>query len=518
MASVQAMKTTILTSLLIMTIMTVLLQNLTPALGQNTVTLYPVADSYADSKYPNSAYGKVAALYVGNSYDHVQGIWGSERIYIRFDLSGLPKNRVIIQATLHLWQYYAPKSNQTYEAHRVLGDWNETTENWNKQPSCASAKTSEAIAANRTEVAVEWDMTADVKAWYSGEARNYGEMIKVANEEHAQDASSGFWSREYPVDTHEEWRPKLIIILQSTLTTVYAVTVSAASLPNGTASTILIDGQVYASLHGSSPEKITFDRGTTHTITVSRLVSGPPGVRYRCDLNETRVSVAESHVFVYSVEYLVTFSAEPSNLFQTPPTGWYGSNATVTVSRTGPDLINTASGARLVFDAWYLNGRRLAEEPKTVIINGPTTLEGRYGTEYYLNVTSPLGRTEGSGWYAKDTVASFSVDTRTVPAEGFLGLLGMKRSFTQWLGSNNFLGLSTEPQGSLIMKEPTAIEAVWQDDYSSLTLNIAILILVVAILGVGVAVASRKRRRRGTSHHSRLASLRRSKMSMNQER
>jgi hypothetical protein len=179
------------------------------------------------------------------------------------------------------------------------------------------------------------------------------------------------------------------------------------------------------------------------------------------------------------------------------------------VSRTGPDLISTAPGARLIFDAWYLNGRRLAEEPKKIIINGPTTLEGRYRTEYYLNVTSPLGRTEGSGWYAKDTVASFSVDTRAVPAEGLLGLLGLKRSFTRWLGSENFLGIPAEPQGSLIVKEPTTIEAVWQNDYGSLILNITILILVIALLGVVVATKARKRRRRGTSHHSRLASLRR---------
>jgi hypothetical protein len=186
------------------------------ASGTTSAVLHPIADNYADSKYPVLGhYGKVTALYVGNSYDHAQAIWGSERIYIRFNLTGLPKNRVIVHATLTLWQYYPPRSNQTYEAHRVLGDWNETTQNWGHQPSWSPMKTSEAIAppqgAQGSEVAVEWDITADVSAWYSGAAANYGTMIKVAKEEHVQDASSGFWSREYPV---EKVKPSLTIELE----------------------------------------------------------------------------------------------------------------------------------------------------------------------------------------------------------------------------------------------------------------------------------------------------------------
>ena len=168
------MKRLVIAALLFMSLF---LQNATLVAGQATVALYPVADTYADSKYPSSAYGRVPALYVGNSYDHAQDIWGSERIYIRFNLTELPKRRIIMQATLRLWQYYAPASEQTYEAHRVLGDWNETAENWNNQPPWASAKTSDAVGPPRREVAVEWDITSDVKAWYSGDAENYGTCL-----------------------------------------------------------------------------------------------------------------------------------------------------------------------------------------------------------------------------------------------------------------------------------------------------------------------------------------------------
>lgn len=180
------------------------------ARAEGSVVLYSVADNYADSKYPKSAYGHVSALYVGNSYDHAQNIWGSERIYIRFNLSSVPEGKWVLAATLRLWQYYPPASPQEYETHRVLGEWKERVQTWNDQPEWNAEKTSSTVAPSQTEVAVEWDITADVRAWYSGEASNYGTMIKVAKEEHMSDASSGFWSKEYPV---QEWKPRLTITL-----------------------------------------------------------------------------------------------------------------------------------------------------------------------------------------------------------------------------------------------------------------------------------------------------------------
>jgi hypothetical protein len=191
-------------------------------------------------------------------------------------------------------------------------------------------------------------------------------------------------------------------------------------------------------------------------------------------------------------------STDPSSLFVTPPTGWYHDNATLSVRRTGPDLINTALGARLIFNGWYLNSKRLAVEPTTIAVNEPTTLEGRYTAEYLLNVTSSVGKTKGSGWYASGSVASFSVDSTSIPAEGLLGLLGLKRSFSRWVGSNNYLGVPIERQGSVIMRQPTTIVAVWEDDYSSLVLNLA-TILVVATLAVTVIVKTRSRRGRSRS-------------------
>jgi len=473
-------------------------QNLTLAAGLDNVTLYAAGDNYADSKYPQlGTYGHVPVLYVGNSYDHVQDLWGSERIYIRFDISNLSKGGVIQNATLRLWQFYAPVSPQEYEVHRVLGDWVEGTENWNNQPAWDSTTTSTAVAPDRTEVAVEWDITRDVQAWLSGQAKNYGIMIKAAKEQRVKDASSGFWSREYPVGSHEEWRPALIISVQTPTSLTYAVSVSVAGLPGNLATTVAVDGQPYKSVTVGNDTVITFDRGTIHTIEVASIVIGAPNVRYVCDLHEIRASDTTSDMFTYATEYYVNVTTEPKDFFETTAADWYRSGAVFSVKRTGPDVISTNQGTRMIFDAWYVNGQKTNPELRTIVVDEPLTLQGLYRTEYFLNVTSPFGTTGGSGWYPKDSGASFSIDPTVVPAPGILGVLGLKKAFAGWSGSQNILGVPNEAHGSVIMRGPTTITATWHDDWGAMLLSVLALLLVAAAIAVLAFVRSRRIMRSG---------------------
>jgi hypothetical protein len=196
------------------------------------------------------------------------------------------------------------------------------------------------------------------------------------------------------------------------------------------------------------------------------------------------------------VEFYVTFSGDPDRLFEKPGNGWYRESAVVTLKRLGPDIITSAPSIRLVFDGWYVNSQKLnctsclGLKPIEVVVSEPLKIQGRYRTEYYVNVTSQYGKVEGSGWYPADSIAFFSVDRSAVPTEGPLGLLGLKHSFTGWIGSNNFRGLQVDPTGSLIVKEPTTIEATWQDDWASLNLN---LLLIAAATLIGFVVVFRSR-------------------------
>jgi len=470
----------------------VLLHNTGFVTAQTTVTLYPVADNYPDSKYPRSAYGTRPVLYVGNSYDHVQDIWGSERIYIRFDVSAIPKDQVILQATLRLWQYYAPALEQQYEVHRVLQDWDEKTENWLNQPTWAETKTSEATAPARTEVQVEWDITSDVKAWCSGEARNYGIMIKAVKEEHVRDASSGFWSREYPV---EDWKPRLTIILGGNPTLTYAVEVRATGLPGNVTSSILADGKPYGTLSSGSAQWIVFAKGTIHTVSVSELVATSESIRYSCAINRIQVSTDASYVFTYATEYLVVFSTYPSDMFQTPATGWYRQGTTLVVNRTGPDFLDTAPGTRLAFGGWSENQIPACPCLRTIIVNRPIVIDGRYATEYYLNVTSPVGETQGSGWYRNGSIARFAVEIPRMVALGSLGQFGLKRSFVRWVGSDNLLEPTGEPAGSIVMTGPANVKAVWQDDWISMFANPIMLLIIAAALVAAIIISRRLRDR-----------------------
>lgn len=466
-------------------LMSVFLQNASFAVGQASLTLYPIADNYADSKYPERGhYGKTPVLYVGNSYDHAQNIWGSERIYIRFNLNELPKQQVILHAALILWQFYAPKTNQTYETHRVLADWDEATQNWNTQPAWSPEKTSEATAPAREGVPVEWDITKDVQAWYGGQAPNYGTMIKIVTEEQVRDASSGFWSRDYSFDSHEEWKPRLVVTVEPLQSIAYSVTVNVEGLAAPLSATVYADGQQYGAASTNQPKTILFVQGTSHNITVSRHVAGPTGVRYTCEENQMQVSSASSYVFAYSTEYEVAFEGDPPDLFQLPSSGWYKAGEKLAVARTGPDVIDSAPNVRLVFEGWQLNSQKLASEPEAIVVSGPTVLEAHYVTEYYLSVTSPVGTTAGSGWYAKYSTVSFSVDASTYPVQGFIGILGVKYSFVRWVGSSNFIGTPESPQASVAIMEPTKVEAVWNEDWSSAHTNILLIFVALAACAV----------------------------------
>ena len=474
-------------------------QNLTLAAGVGNLTLYAVADNYVDSKYPQlGTYGYVPVLYVGNSYDHVQDLWGSERIYIRFDLSSLPRDVVIQNATLRLWQFYAPASQQEYEVHRVLGDWSEGTENWNNQPAWDSVTTSTATAPDRTEVAVEWNITRNVQAWLSGQAKNYGIMIKAAKEERVKDASSGFWSREYPVGSHEEWSPALIVSVQTPTRLTYTVSVSVTGLPGTLATTVAVDGRPYKPIAVGNDTVITFERGTIHTVEVPGVVPGIANVRYACDACEVRASNTTSRMFTYVTEYYVNVTTEPKDFFETTAVGWYRSGAVFSAEHTAPDVINTTQGTRMVFDGWYVNGQKIDGDLRTIVVDEPLTLEGLYRTEYFLKVTSPLGTTGGSGWYPKDSAASFSIDQTVVPVSGVLGVLGLRKAFIGWSGSQYFLGLPDEAHGSVIMRGPTTVTATWGEDWSNVLSNVLVLVLIVAVV---VALGFARSRRTLRSRH-----------------
>jgi hypothetical protein len=125
------------------------------------------------------------------------GATSNRRAYIRFDLTrcspAVPATATVVSSTLRLYASAVPAACRTEDVFRVTFPWTETGINWNTQPAgwnlinqpASSARTSfitVGTPAGCQNLAVGyvngWDVTADVNAFVSGAATNYGWMIR----------------------------------------------------------------------------------------------------------------------------------------------------------------------------------------------------------------------------------------------------------------------------------------------------------------------------------------------------
>jgi hypothetical protein len=217
-------------------------------------------------------------------------------------------------------------------------------------------------------------------------------------------------------------------------------------------------------------------------------------VKHVCESNETQVSGPGSLVFKYWPEYLVTVANVPADFFETSSSGWYPSGSLISFKRSGPDMVETGERSRLVFDGWYVNSEKLTGEPATILVDKAIVLQGRYRYEYYVNVSSPLSETAGSGWYAEDSVATFSVAETSASAPGLLGMLGVKERFIQWTGSDDFVGVKESAEARILVKKATTLVAVWEEDRSPLLSSMTVLLAFVLICVAAIAFRWRRKR------------------------
>lgn len=93
----------------------------------DTVVLEPVADSYVNYADLNTNYGSATLMYVYNNASY------RKESLMRFDLSSIPSNQVIVSATLNLYVY--TQAGNTDVAYLIEDDtWGEGTVTWNNRP------------------------------------------------------------------------------------------------------------------------------------------------------------------------------------------------------------------------------------------------------------------------------------------------------------------------------------------------------------------------------------------------
>ena len=198
--------------------LTVAFSNLNAAYAvQSTLIIQPSAsDTYANSFdviiHRAPGHGEDLGMFVGNCYFAPEELYGTARSYIRFNLTEIPSEFQIVKAFLKLYMYSAPASPQIYEAYRITSDWSEHWLNWTVQPTYASYPTGcTTINATPSTGWISWDITEDIKAWYSGSAPNYGTMLKMKFERNASDEVAAFYPREI---RYADLRPKLEVTLE----------------------------------------------------------------------------------------------------------------------------------------------------------------------------------------------------------------------------------------------------------------------------------------------------------------
>jgi hypothetical protein len=98
---------------------------------------YPIADSYVNSATPDTNYGSSLFLIAGTE------TFGSSTkiIYLKFNISSIPINAEILNATLNLQYAYGPSCGnaETISAYYVANNsWDENAITYNNQPSLAT--------------------------------------------------------------------------------------------------------------------------------------------------------------------------------------------------------------------------------------------------------------------------------------------------------------------------------------------------------------------------------------------
>jgi len=162
---------------------------------------------------------------------------------LKFDLSALPPNATILNATLSLYYNGYQNSsaghsgdNESY-LKRVIDDWSESTVTWANQPSVtAFDQVALAKSINTSQDYDAINLTKFVKFWYNNPDENYGMKLQIVKQDPA--ASMKFCSSD-AVDSI--YRPKLVILYQTSTSISNVIKQPITISPNPTSGNVNIE-------------------------------------------------------------------------------------------------------------------------------------------------------------------------------------------------------------------------------------------------------------------------------------
>jgi len=371
----------------------------------------------------------------------------------------------------------------------VESAWNETTMDWGTQPASDPTVVSATRVPTEKDVWVSWNVTSAVQAWVNDDAPNYGFMIGIDNERTGvANEASGFYSKEYS-KAREDIGPRLRVLCQSQPPFTFLISTHVVGLPPELSTQIMSRNQT-TTVHGDETGYLLFEAGDTQTVAAGEYVSASDSVRYHAKTSSFTATDDAEFTVTYEPQFLVMVKSEPSGLIEREWSDWYDLGESVETPRA-PEVPVDRADMRLLLDGWYVNDARQLSNPIDFAVNGPAILTARYTTLYNVTVTSPFGKTAGSGWYAAASSVEISVTPTYAPADGVLGYLGLGMTFDHWSGSLE----DTSPTTTITVNGPIQAEAVWREDRSRLLLGLAsltgLVLVVLVVLRKRKAISSR---------------------------
>ena len=148
-------------------------------------------------------YYNTAQLTLGNDTNEV-------RPYIQFDLSSIPADATLTNATLELTSIASTFNRNdvsaTVSVYRVMDAWDENTITWNSASAFAPDPVlTQQVNGYATASKTQFDLTSLVQQWIDGIVPNYGIVLR------SEHFPSGNWVRRYYSDDHLTMGPKLTV-------------------------------------------------------------------------------------------------------------------------------------------------------------------------------------------------------------------------------------------------------------------------------------------------------------------
>ncbi len=146
----------------------------TPPSGSNTLDAPCQIDSYTSDGNPVANYGSATELYAG--YQRRLRTW------VKCDVSYVPTNATVFQATLKLYYLGEPGGDVSIDVFHLHNDWQENTITHNNQPPYDPTAIANHWVARPNPVYIDFDITGMVQQWVNGSHPNMGVMLTDHND------------------------------------------------------------------------------------------------------------------------------------------------------------------------------------------------------------------------------------------------------------------------------------------------------------------------------------------------